>query len=60
MSYAITKVESKKISQSLQKNIKIALDKIMWYIFSVFILKIIVYKHRILSMITIGVGYLYL
>ena len=56
MSYAITKVESKKISYTLQKNIKITLDIIMRYIFSVFILKIAVYKHSIFSMITIGIG----
>ena len=55
MSYAITKVESKKMLHSLQKNIKIALDIIKRYIFSVFILKIIVFKHHIFSMITIGI-----
>ena len=43
-------------STTLPKNIKIALDIIVRYILSVFILKIVVYKHRIFSMITIGIG----
>ena len=55
ISYAITKVESKIISHSLQKNIKLTLDIIMRYIFSVFILNVIVYKHRIFSMVTISI-----
>ena len=57
LSYAITKVDPKKISHTLQINITITLDVIMRYIFSVFILKIIVFKHRIFSMITIGIGF---
>ena len=56
ISYAIIKVESKIISHTLQKNIKLTLDIIMRYIFSVFILKVIVYKHRIFSMVTIIIG----
>ena len=56
LSYAITKTVTEEISRTLQKNIKIALDIIMRYIFSVFILKIVVYKHRIFSMITISIG----
>jgi hypothetical protein len=60
MSYAITKVDPKKVSHTLQKNITITLDIIMRYIFSVFILKIDIYKHRIFSMITIGLGFVFL
>ena len=56
ISNAITKAYKEKISHSLQKNIKITLDIIMRYIFSVFILKVIVYKHRTFSMVTIGIG----
>ena len=57
IAYAITKEDSKKISHSLHKNIKIGVDIIMRYIFSVFILKVVVFKHRIFSMITIGIGF---
>ena len=57
MSYAITKANPKKVSHTLQKNITITLDIIMRYIFSVFILKIIVYKHRIFSMFIISIGF---
>ena len=57
ISYAITKVDPTKVSHTLQTNFTISLDIIMRYIFSVFILKIVVYKHRIFSMITIGIGF---
>ena len=57
ISYAITKAISEEIFHSFKNNIKITLDIIMRYIFSIFILKIIVYKHRIFSMITIGIGF---
>ena len=57
ISYAITKAKPKEISHTLQTNITITLDIIMRYIFSVFILKIIVFKHRIFSMIAIGIGF---
>ena len=56
LSFAIANVDRKKVSFNLQKNITITLDILMRYIFSVFILKIIIYKHRIFSMITIGIG----
>ena len=60
ISYAITGAESKEISHTLQKNITISIDIIMRYIFSVFILKIVVYKHRIFSLITIVIGFVIL
>ena len=56
MSFAITQAIRKEVSFNLQKNITLTLDIIMRYIFSVFILNIIVYKHRKFSMITIGLG----
>ena len=56
MAFAITQAIRKEVSFNLQKNITLTLDIIMRYIFSVFILKIIVYKHRKFSMITIGLG----
>ena len=57
ISFAITKADSEKISHTFKNNIRITLDIIMRYIFSVFILKIVVYKHRIFSMFTIGIGF---
>ena len=56
ISYSITRATAGNFSTTLPKNIKIALDIIVRYILSVFILKIVVYKHRIFSMITIGIG----
>ena len=56
ISYGITGAENNKVSHQLQKDVVNTLDIIMRYIFSVFILKVIVYKHRIFSMITIGIG----
>ena len=56
ISYSITRARAGNFSTTLPKNIKIALDIIVRYILSVFILKIVVYKHRIFSMITIGIG----
>ena len=60
ISYAITGAESDKVSHTLQKNITITLDILMRYIFSVFILKVFVYKHRIFSMIIICIGFIIL
>ena len=56
ISYAITDVEPNEVSHAFKNTIKITLDIIMRYIYSVFILKIVVYKHRIFSMILIGLG----
>ena len=56
ISYSITRATAGNFSTTLPKNIKIALDIIVRYILSVFILKIVVYKHRIFSMSTIGIG----
>ena len=60
ISYAITKADPNKVSHSFKNNIKIALDIIMRYIFSVVILKVVGYKHRIFSMIIIGIGFILL
>ena len=60
ISYAITKAEDETISHSFKNNIKITLDIIMRYIFSVVILKVVGYKHRIFSMITISIGFIIL
>ena len=56
ISYAITDVEPNEVSHAFKNTIKITLDIIMRYIYSAFILKIVVYKHRIFSMILIGLG----
>ena len=56
ISYGITGAENNKVSHQLQKDVVNTLDIIMRYIFSVFILKVIVYKHRIFSMVTINIG----
>ena len=60
ISYAIIKAEPEKVSHALKNNIKITLDIIMRYILSVFILKIEIYRHRIFSIITIGLGFILL
>ena len=60
ISYAITEVDPKEVSHPFKNNVKITLDIIMRYIFSVFILKVVVYKHRIFSMIIIGLGFVLL
>ena len=60
ISYSITKAKPENISNTFQRNITISIDIIMRYIFSVFILKIVVYKHRIFSLITIVIGFVIL
>ena len=57
ISYSITKAKPENISNTFQRNITISIDIIMRYIFSIYILKIVVFKHRIVSMITIGIGF---
>ena len=57
---SITEVDPKEVSLAFKNNVKITLDIIMRYIFSVFILKVVVYKHRIFSMIIIGFGFVLL
>ena len=56
ISFVITGAQVSEISFTLQKNITITCDIIMRYIFSIFILKIIIYKHRTFSFILIGIG----
>jgi len=60
ISYAITDVDPKEVSHAFKNNIKITLDIIMRYIYSAFILKIVVYKHRIFSIILICLGFVLL
>ena len=60
ISYLITEAEFEQIIFTFQKNIALTFDILMRYIFSVFILKIVVYKHRTFSIITIGIGFVIL
>ena len=60
ISYSITGVESSKISNTLKKNTTISIDIIMRYIFSAFILNVVVYKHRIFSIVTIIISFVVL
>ena len=57
ISYAITKVEKGKIDNAFQKNITVTFDIFIRYIFSFFILKFKMYKHRILSLIMSIIGF---
>ena len=57
ISFAIARAKLSEIYFTLQKNITIFIDVIMRYIFSVFILKIVIYKHRVFSLITIGISF---
>ena len=57
LSFAITGVKSNEISYTLQKDITITLDVIMRYVLSAFILKIVIYKHRIFALIMISLGF---
>ena len=57
ISYAITGAKNTQIIFTFQKNIALTFDILMRYIFSVFILKIVIYKHRTFSLITIGIGF---
>jgi len=57
LSFAITGVKSNEISNTLQKDITITLDVIMRYVLSAFILKIVIYKHRIFALIMISLGF---
>jgi len=57
ISYAITKAEDDDISFIFQKDIVCTFDIIMRYIFSIVILKMPLYRHSILSIIIIGIGF---
>ena len=60
ISYAITGAKNGNVSHQLQKDIVNTLDILMRYIFSIFILHIIIHKHRIVSMVSIFVGFVIL
>ena len=60
ISYGITGAENNKVSHQLQKDVVNTLDIIMRYIFSIFILHIIIHRHRVVSMAGIFVGFLFL
>ena len=60
IAYAITGAEEKKVCFIFEKDMVCTVDIIMRYIFSIFILKISVYKHGIVSIIMICVGFIIL
>ena len=60
IAYAITGVIGPEISHNVQKDSTITFDIIMRYIFSIFILKVKVYKHSIVSIATMIVGFIVL
>ena len=57
IAFAITRAKLNEIYFTLQRNLTIFIDIIMRYIFAVCILKIVIYKHRIFSLITICIGF---
>ena len=60
ISYAITGVKDEEIFHLLQKDMTITLDIFMRYVFSIFILKFVIYRHSIVSIIMIGFGFIIL
>ena len=60
ISYAIISVKSKEISHLLQKDLLISTDIFVRYIFSIFVLKSVIYKHGKFSLILMGIGFLIL
>ena len=60
IAYAITGVIGPEISHNVQKDSTITFDIIMRYIFSIFILKVKVYRHSIVSIATMIVGFIVL
>ena len=60
IAYAITGAEEKKVCFIFEKDIVCTVDIIMRYIFSIFILKISVFKHGIVSIVMICVGFIIL
>jgi len=57
ISYAITGANNDIVSHTLQKDIVNTLDILMRYIFSIFILKTVIHRHRIVSIIFIIFGF---
>ena len=60
ISYAITGANNDIVSHTLQKDIVNTLDILMRYAFSIFILKIVIHRHRVLSVILITFGFVIL
>ena len=60
ISYAIISLKSKEISHLLQKDLLISTDIFVRYIFSIFVLKSVIYKHGKFSLILMGIGFLIL
>ena len=60
ISYGITGAKNNISSNQLQKDVVNTLDIIIRYIFSIFILHIIIHRHRVVSMFGIFVGFLFL
>ena len=60
ISYGITGAKNNISSNQLQKDVVNTLDIIIRYIFSIYILHIIIHRHRVVSMAGIFVGFLFL
>jgi len=60
IAYAIIDAEKEELSQNLQRDITYTVDILMRYVFSIFILKINIYKHHKTSLVIIFVGFLFL
>ena len=60
ISYAITGATNENVSHQLQKDIVNTFDILMRYIFSILILKIVIHRHRVLSIVIIIFGFLLL
>ena len=57
ISYAITGANNNEVSHQLQKDVVNTIDIFMRCIFSIFILHIVIHRHRIVSMVGIIVGF---
>ena len=53
----ISQVDPEKVSHTFQKNITLTFDIFIRYAFSYYMLKVVIYKHRIFSIIMIVIGF---
>ena len=60
ISYAITGAKNEQVSHQFQKDVVNTIDIFMRYIFSIFVLHIVIHRHGIVSMGGIIVGFLFL
>ena len=60
IAYAITSAKSEDIAHLFQKDLTLSFDIFMRYIFSIFILKITLFKHKKCSLIIMGIGFVLL